>query len=282
MSDRKRNRNVNSTSQDNVGDSMLVCSGHDYSQRSSEVKVPEEFILDENEFPMLPVTPSDSPEVKKKTIQSVKSATSNTDIIGTLSQLINERSDNIEILVCGNTERIEELSKKVDVAFANIKEMNDKMGKMEDHVNALEKPVNMLKQRMDELESYSRQWNLRLYGVSESRDENVHQQTIKICQTVLPEEAGCLTEVIDIAHRLGKKSAADSRPHPIILQFTSRLLRNEVWKRAKSSTYLRSNGFVFKEGFSQGDRERRAKLWPLVKQARENGILFWSSCIYSR
>ncbi len=49
------------------------------------------------------------------------------------------------------------------------------------------------------------------------------------------------------------------------------MMRNEVWKRAKSSTYLKANGFLFKEDFSKGDRERRSKLWPLVKQARDVG-----------
>ncbi len=49
------------------------------------------------------------------------------------------------------------------------------------------------------------------------------------------------------------------------------MMTNEVWKRAKNSTYLKANGFLFKEDFSKGDRERRSKLWPLVKQARDAG-----------
>ncbi|XDV33559.1 hypothetical protein PO909_003937 [Leuciscus waleckii] len=102
-------------------------------------------IMDEKEFPKLPVTPSESPAAKKKTMKSVKPASSNADFIGTMSQLINERSDCIEKLA------------------------------------------------------------------------------IKICKAVLPEDSGRLSETIDIAHRLGKKSAADSRPRPIILQFTSRM-----------------------------------------------------------
>lgn len=138
----------------------------------------------------------------------------------------------------GNTERIDELSKKVDTAFAEIKEMENKMCKMEGRMLALEKPVKMLEQRMDEMESYSRRWNLRLYGVSEGKDENVRLQAIKICKAVLPEDSGRLSETIDISHRLGKKGAADSRPRSITLQFTSRMIRNEIWKQAKTSTFL--------------------------------------------
>lgn len=69
----------------------------------------------------------------------------------------------------------------------------------------------MLEQRMDEMESYSRRWNLRLYGVSEDKDENVRLQAIKICKAVLPEDSGRLSETIDIAHRLGKKHIANDK-----------------------------------------------------------------------
>ncbi len=273
MAERKRNRKLNSSfNKDNVisADKVLLSSDHDYNQCCTEGEDLEMLILDEKEFPTLPVTPSDSPAAKKKTT-NVKSVKSDSDIIGTLSGLINERSDSIEKLVSGNSVRIDELSKKIDIAFADIKEVQSKICKVEGRVLELEKPVKMLEQRMDESESYSRRVNLRLYGVPENKDENVRLQTVKICQSVLPEESSRLSSVIDIAHRLGQKSTADSRPRPIIIQFTSRMMRNEVWKRAKISTYLKANGFLFKEDFSKGDRERRSKLWPLVKQARDAG-----------
>lgn len=108
-------------------------------------------ILDEKEFPALPVTPSEPPAANKKTTKSVKTA-SDSDIIGTLSRLINERSDSIEKLVNGNTERIDE----IDIAFADIKEIQSKICKVKGRVLELEKPVKMLEQRMDEFDSYSR------------------------------------------------------------------------------------------------------------------------------
>ncbi len=204
MAERKRNRNLNpSFNQDISADKVLLSSDHDYSQCCTEGEDLEMLILDEKEFPALPVTPSESPAAKKKTTKSVKTA-SDSDIIGTLSRLINERSDSIEKLVSGNTERIDELSKKIDVAFADIKEIESKICKVEGHVLELEKPVKMLERRMDEFGSYSRQWNLRLHGVPENKDENVRLQTVKICQSILPEESSQLWEVIDIAHRLGQ------------------------------------------------------------------------------
>ncbi len=99
----------------------------------------------------------------------------------------------------GNTERIDELDKKTDIAFADIKEIESKICKVEGRVLELEKPVQMLEQRMDESESYSRRVNLRLYGVPENKDENVRLQTVKICQSVLPEESSWLCQKL-ISH----------------------------------------------------------------------------------
>lgn len=131
MGGKKRNRHLNYSSKDSTSDRMQLGCDHDYSQSCTEGTVLEEMIMDEKEFPKLPVTPSESPAAKKKTTKSVETVSSNADVIDTLPQLINERSDCIEKLVSGNTERIDELSKKVDTAFAEIKEMENKMCKIQ-------------------------------------------------------------------------------------------------------------------------------------------------------
>lgn len=60
---------------------------------------------------------------------SLLRASSNADIIDTV-QLINESSDRIEKAMSGNTERIDERSKNIDVAFAEMKETENKMCEM--------------------------------------------------------------------------------------------------------------------------------------------------------
>ncbi len=62
MAERKRNRNLNSSfNKDNVisADKVLLSSDHDYNQCCTEGEDLEMLILDEKEFPTLPVTPSD-------------------------------------------------------------------------------------------------------------------------------------------------------------------------------------------------------------------------------
>lgn len=94
---------------------------------------------------------------------------------------------------------------------------------------------------------------------------------ISICQAVLPDFKAKIPDGIDTVHRLGQLKGDDSKPRGIILQFTSRILCDAVWKAAKKSTYLQSNKLRFAEDLSPLIKERRRQLWPLVAKAREQG-----------
>lgn len=59
-----------------------------------------------------------------------------------------------------------------------------------------------------ELDTYSRWWNLKLYGVAENSTENVKEKVIEFCQNILPEKKDKLPDAIDVAHRLGKPTQA--------------------------------------------------------------------------
>ncbi|KAI2644662.1 Manganese-binding lipoprotein MntA [Labeo rohita] len=79
---------------------------------------------------------------------------------------------------------------------------------------------------------------------------------------------------IDSVHRLGKKQnqiGSKSVPHAVIVQFTSLIVRDAVWKAAKSSVNLKDNRLRFMEDLTPLDRERRKKLWPMAEEARAAG-----------
>jgi len=223
------------------------------------------------EFPLLPITPSKSP-VSKKMMCTVGSEHANSsDIIVSLSTLINTRSDSIESMVSANALKIEGLKKTIDFVCAEVKDVKSKVCTLEVKMAKEEKRVDACQQRVSELERYSRRWNLRLYGVEETEKENIRRKAIEICQAVLPEEKNRLADTIDTVHRLGTKRQNDHRPRGIIIQFIARVCRDAVWKAAKTSPYLRNNGLRFAEDLSKEDRERRSKLWPVIKKAREEG-----------
>ncbi len=152
------------------------------------------------------------------------------DIVASLSALINTRSDNIEKMVGANAMKIEGLKKTVDFAYAEIKDMKGKVSMPEKRASHEERRVNDCQQRFSELERYSRQWNLRLYGLEESEKEDVRRKTIEICQDVLPEQKTKLVDDIDTVHCLGTKRPNDSKPRGIILQFSSRVCRDAYGK----------------------------------------------------
>lgn len=111
---------------------------------------------------------------------------------------------------------------------------------------------------------------MRVAGVPESNNENAKKIILDVFANVSPESASSLANSVDIVHRLGPKTAAD-RSRRIIVQFTSRTIRDKIWKDAKSSDYLRRNNYRILEDLSLNMKEERNKLWPLVKQAREEG-----------
>ncbi|ROL45920.1 hypothetical protein DPX16_11615 [Anabarilius grahami] len=242
------------------GSNLLIDICHDYSTHvtpslSSAVE----------DFPSFPVTPS-KPSFSKRG----KTDKSGDDIISTLSDLINNRADGMEKLINNNAMRIEGLKKTVDFICAEVKDLKIKMTNTEKCIDEEKHNRNMLENHIRELEGYHRSWNLKLYGVPEKADQNVRAEVIHICQEVLPEGKIKLPDVIDTVHRLGSRMHTD-KTRPVILQFTSRVHRDAVWKAARNNSYLCDNKLRFAEDFCEEDRERREKLWPAVKSARDAG-----------
>ncbi len=151
-----------------------------------------------------------------------------------------------------------------------IEDVNKKVASLENVVSSLSKENESLRQSCLELDEYKRRWNLRVAGVPESNNENVKNVILEIFGNVSPESAAALANSVDIVHRLGPKSAKD-RSRRIIVQFTSRSVRDKIWKDAKSSDYLRRNNYRVLEDLSLNMKEECNKLWPLVKQARDEG-----------
>lgn len=175
----------------------------------------------------------------------------------------------MEKLIAENNLKTEGLKKTTDFVCAEVKDVKQKTHHLEKRVANGEQRLDAAEKRVSELESYSRRWNLRLFGVPETEGLDVRQEVIRICRAVLPEEESKLPVVIDTEHRLGpKKQSALSDPRGIILQFTSRVFPDAVWKAAKKSAFLRDKRLRFAEDLSKADRERRLKLWPMVKEAR--------------
>lgn len=231
---------------------------HNYANGKGAISLVSE------DFATEPLTPEKPPAKKGKNEMAAA------DIIGTLSQLINSRSDELKRIVEDNTAHITSLRGDVEAICQQIGEVKNKVDQLDAAFEGEKERVGKLESRITDLERYSRRWNLKLHGVTEKvEDKNVRQEVIRICQKVAPEEAERLPHAIDTVHRLGDKT--EDRHRSIILQFCSRVVRDAVWRAAKECAFLQQNNLRFAEDLCKADRESRKALWPLVEKARKKG-----------
>ncbi|XP_023814979.1 uncharacterized protein LOC111948013 [Oryzias latipes] len=257
---------------------------HDYMEAVSEP-----FLMEEEDFPALPCTPTASPAGKLRKVTETETEAVLSQL-SSLTQLINSRSDTLEKLISGNSREISEMKKavqensmqisavkdSVDVVCTEISDMKNRVVHAEAQLEKYKTIVETQEKRISQLESYSRRWNLKLRGLAEKENQNVRQEVIQICQSVLPEAKDKLPDVVDTVHRLGPKRPNNNQPRGIIIQFTARIHRDAVWRAAKKSAFLKEHNLRMAEDLSAEDRERRNRLWPAVEKARrENKLAFF-------
>lgn len=159
----------------------LMSSCHDYANPVGQLSL----MLSEEEFPSYPATPCKPPASKKALLKDECAVSpSNSDIVDSLSKLINTRSDAIE-KIGENSMKIEGLKLTIDFACKEIKNAKKRIEKVEKCLKKEEEVVAQLKDRVTELENYSRRWNLKLHGLPESV-EDVKMETIKLLRKLEP------------------------------------------------------------------------------------------------
>lgn len=184
--------------------------------------------------------------------------------------------------------KIESVMSKLD----EIDNLNDKQQEIEDEVNRIKDSVNsskssvetlectldattkelqesnrLLQKKIEHLERYSRDFNIRLIGVEEKDAEDcisiVHDYF-----TLLGFENA--SAELENAHRTGKRR--DDKPRHIIAKLYSRPFKRNLLRTAKNpGTKEILNGVRIVEDFTSSDFELRKKALPLMKVAFEDG-----------
>ena len=149
-------------------------------------------------------------------------------------------------------------------------------------VNTLQKEISNLKSqaaalktqeikdsiKVDELEQYGRRQNLEIVGVPEKEDENTNAIVLEVANML---DVDIMSSHISTSHRLPKKTASsrnNSGSSPIIVRFTSRDIRNQIYANRKKAR------FVDLKNFSVSDTKNifvNENLTPTRKQ------LFWKT-----
>ena len=122
--------------------------------------------------------------------------------------------------------------------------------------------------KVDELEQYGRRQNLEIVGVPEKEDENTNAIVLEVAKML---DVDIMSSHISTSHRLPKKKASsrnNSGSSPIIVRFTSRDIRNQIYANRKKAR------FVDLKNFSVSDTKNifvNENLTPTRKQ------LFWKT-----
>ena len=108
--------------------------------------------------------------------------------------------------------------------------LSERVERQEDEIQNLRLANRQSKLRFEEIESYSRRNNIRIFGIDDPNRNKTANGTMKTVANVLKSNLKINVEEtdIDIAHRLGPYNTSKQRP--IIVKFVSRQCRNEVMR----------------------------------------------------
>uniref|UniRef100_A0A1A8EU43 Uncharacterized protein n=1 Tax=Nothobranchius korthausae TaxID=1143690 RepID=A0A1A8EU43_9TELE len=122
----------------------------------------------------------------------------------------------------------------------------------------------------EDQESYKRRWNLRLNDLKEEKDEDTRKKIADVLIKILPHWAEKVELILDTVHRLG--TPRNGRPRQIILQFSLRTYKEELWHATKGHPICRELNIKFAEDLTKEEREAWLAVWPKVEQARKAGL----------
>lgn len=134
--------------------------------------------------------------------------------------------------------------------------INGRLDMAEEKISALTAENKMLWNRVNELESYQRHWNLKISGNPELDGENVKMTVIDLLSRISPTIADTLQNSVDVAHHLGPRPKkgnviGSSQLRRIIMQFLAQTTRDRIWIDAKNSEVLKQKNIKITEDLTQ-------------------------------
>lgn len=224
------------------------------------------------------LTPTNTPEKKqqekkpKDTPEESACDVLKKDILAAINQLgqrLNDRMDDISSQIQQHSAMLASVAKTTQLNSEDIEVCKTKIKSLERQVGSLLKEKGDLKERLVEQERYKRRWSLRIKGKKEDVNENIRADTVNLLCKVAPDLADKMEDAVDIVHRVGRK--IENRHRQVIVLFSKRNIRDDIWKRTKSSAACREAGVRFAEDLTKDDLLARQEMWPKIEQARKEG-----------
>lgn len=177
-----------------------------------------------------------------------------------------KRLQSLEDAVKGNTKTMKSVADSLKALWGRMEDMSGRVSTLQAEVATLGKASTELRDKYNDMDAYSRRWNLRVNGIPEKMGENIKR--IDLFGQISPDIANQLAFTVDIAHRVGPRSGHERSSRRVIVRFLSRSHWDMIWKDARTSELLKERRIKILEDLTQEAKESRNQLWPLVEKAR--------------
>ena len=182
----------------------------------------------------------------------------------------------IEINTTALLEENRQLRKSLEFTQTEVQELKSCNVLLATRIEALEarekiadKTIHDLEEKYDDIEQYSRKFNLEILGIPERKEEDITQIILDLAEAI---DADVREEDIDICHRLYK---AEGKARPIIVKFTNYDSKYEMYsKRLRLRKVDNREKFGVERVFiNENLTSRRALLYSKVrKKVKDNSV----------
>lgn len=190
-----------------------------------------------------------------------------------LSEKIDSKSAQLQTSIDGVKSTLDGLLTRVNEAEQRISSTEDTVNGLDLLAKQLKKDNEFLKNKMDQLENYSRRNNVRIVGL---REDSEGQDPVKFFTEWIPSVLGADGPVeIERAHRtLNPKPRSNEPPRPVLIRLLRFQDREKILRlaRAKGNITVDGKKVSFFPDMSPDLARRRKQLVPALKAIKEKGI----------
>lgn len=174
----------------------------------------------------------------------------------------------IETAVKAMSDKYDDVLKRMETQSADICDLKKHVEKLEAKVD--EQEIKKLRQEMNNLEQYSRQQNMEIFGLPQHTDEKLLERINVLADEL---ELARLSETdVEAVHRLPLRGEGDTsdRIAPVLVRFSSRVIRDK-WLSKKSELKKRNSKIYLNENLTA---QNKALLWKMKARAKEKEYEF--------
>jgi exosome complex exonuclease DIS3/RRP44 len=160
-----------------------------------------------------------------------------------------------------------DVESKASKTEKDVKVVQGSTSRLKANLNEHEIRIRQIEKDQNNLDQYSRRWNLRFYKVAEKTPETSADCAIKVTKIISElVQIPCTPDDFEAAHRVGRPDP--SKPRPIIVRFFDRRKRDEVLANRRK---LKNKGVAI-------DEDLTFKNYKVSKAASSNSMTMsvWS------